>query len=129
MTMWDEFFRPLEQINFAPATNIVKKDDEFKVVLAVPGYTEEQLHLNIEENMLEIRGEGDTSGEPDVYLRREIRQLPFRYRIELPERAQAQDIGADLKSGLLTVTIPLQPKKVIRVKIQGADAKRIDVSS
>lgn len=25
MTMWDELFRPLEQIDFVPATNIVKR--------------------------------------------------------------------------------------------------------
>ncbi len=51
MMMWDECFRPLEQMDFVPATNIVKKDDEFQVVLAVPGYSEQQLHLNIEEKM------------------------------------------------------------------------------
>ncbi len=129
MMMWDECFRPLEQMDFVPATNIVKKDDEFQVVLAVPGYSEQQLHLNIEENVLEVRGEGDASGENEVYLRREIRPLPFRYRIELPERAQAERIGAELKVGLLTVTIPLQPKQVIPVKIQGTEIKSIEASS
>ena len=129
MMMWDECFRPFEQMDFVPATNIVKKDDEFQVVLAVPGYSEQQLHLNIEENVLEVRGEGDASGENEVYLRREIRPLPFRYRIELPERAQAERIGAELKVGLLTVTIPLQPKQVIPVKIQGTEIKSIEASS
>ncbi|HBQ96276.1 MAG: Hsp20/alpha crystallin family protein [Firmicutes bacterium] len=132
MTMWDEFFRPLEQVDFVPATNIVKKEDEFEVVLAVPGYSEQQLHLSIEGNMLEIGGDGDNSSEDssrenEVYLRRGIRQLPFRYRVELPERAQVENIDAELKAGLLTVRIPLQPKKVIPVKIQGTDTmKRIE---
>ncbi|WP_051351292.1 Hsp20/alpha crystallin family protein [Sulfobacillus thermosulfidooxidans] len=124
MTMWDELFRPLEQIDFVPATNIVKKDDEFAVVLAVPGYTEEQLILSIDENVLEIRAQGMAPSENEVYLRREIRQLPFRYRVELPERAQVDNISAELKAGLLTIRIPLQPKKVIPVKILGNDATK-----
>lgn len=124
MTMWDELFRPLEQMDFVPATNIAKKDDEFVVVLAVPGYGEDQLNLSIDENVLEIRGQSRSNSEHEVYLRREIRQLPFRYRFELPERAQAEKISAELKSGLLTITIPLQPKKVIPVKIQGSDTVR-----
>ncbi|PSR26561.1 Molecular chaperone IbpA, HSP20 family [Sulfobacillus thermosulfidooxidans DSM 9293] len=124
MTMWDELFRPLEQIDFVPATNIVKKDDEFAVVLAVPGYTEDQLSLSIDDNVLEIRAQGAASTDNEVYLRREIRQLPFRYRVELPERAQVDQISAELKAGLLTVRIPLQGKKVIPVKIHSVDTTK-----
>ncbi|WP_053959998.1 Hsp20/alpha crystallin family protein [Sulfobacillus thermosulfidooxidans] len=124
MTMWDELFRPLEQIDFVPATNIVKKDDEFAVVLAVPGYSEEQLSLSIDDNVLEIRAQGGATTDNEVYLRREIRQLPFRYRVELPERAQVDHISAELKAGLLTVRIPLQGKKVIPVKIHSVDTAK-----
>ncbi|OLZ11581.1 Hsp20/alpha crystallin family protein [Sulfobacillus thermosulfidooxidans] len=124
MTMWDELFRPLEQIDFVPATNIVKKDDEFAVILAVPGYTEDQLSLSIDDNVLEIRAQGAATTDNEVYLRREIRQLPFRYRVELPERAQVDQISAELKAGLLTVRIPLQGKKVIPVKIHSVDTTK-----
>ncbi|WP_430626406.1 Hsp20/alpha crystallin family protein [Sulfobacillus thermotolerans] len=93
-------------VGFVPLTNIVRKDNAFEVDLAVPGYTEDQL------------ADAKEGQDTDMYLRREIRQLPFRYRVELPEGAQADQIAAELHNGLLTVTIPLQPKKVIPVKIQ-----------
>ncbi|PSR37391.1 MAG: Hsp20/alpha crystallin family protein [Sulfobacillus thermosulfidooxidans] len=116
--MFDELFRPLERVAYAPLTNIVKKEDQFEVVLAVPGYTEEQLSLAIENGVLEIKADAKEGQDTDMYLRREIRQLPFRYRVELPDGAQADQIAAELRNGLLTVTIPLQPKKVIPVKVQ-----------
>lgn len=116
--MFDELFRPLERVAYAPLTNIVKKDGQFEVVLAVPGYTEDQMSLSIENGVLEIKADVKEGQDTDMYLRREIRQLPFRYRVELPDGAQADQIGAELNSGLLTVRIPLQPKTVIPVKIQ-----------
>lgn len=94
------------------------------MVLAVPGYTEDQLSLSIDDNVLEIRAQGAASTDNEVYLRREIRQLPFRYRVELPERAQVDQISAELKAGLLTVRIPLQGKKVIPVKIHSVDTTK-----
>ncbi|HBQ94326.1 MAG: Hsp20/alpha crystallin family protein [Firmicutes bacterium] len=123
MTTWDELFRPLEQMEFVPAANIVKQDDQFKVVLAVPGYTQEQLSLSVDGNVLEIRGQGmdHKANEEGVYLRREFRQVPFHYRVELPDRAQADHIAAELNQGLLTIQIPLPEKKVIPVRIINRD--------
>lgn len=126
--MWDEFFRPLEHVEFVPATNIIQTDDEFRVVLALPGYTPDQLSMDIAGNGLEIRGKGGSpNDEKEIYLRREIWQLPFRYRVELPDRALADGITAELQGGMLTVRIPLQGKRVIPIQIQNADkAKSIE---
>ncbi len=121
MMLWDEFFRPLQSVEFTPATNIVKKDDEFKVVLAVPGYTQDQLSLHVDGNILEVRGHGIQSEEEEMYLRREIRQVPFNYHIELPERVQSDQIAAELNQGLLTIRIPLAGKKVVPVQIRTQD--------
>ncbi len=122
--MFDELFRPLETVTAAPATNIIKKDGEFEVVLAVAGYHEDQIQLSIEEGILNIHAEVDDTAGEEIFLRREIHPQSFHYRVELPADAQTDGIEAEMQNGLLAVRIPLQPKKVIPVKIRSAEAEK-----
>jgi HSP20 family molecular chaperone IbpA len=122
--LFDEMFRPLERVEFVPLTNIVKKEDAFDVVLAVPGYLEDQLQIAIENGVLEVQGHVSEELQGEMYLRREIRLLPFRYRVELPEGAEAEQIDASLHDGLLNVHIPLRAKQLIPVRVHSVDAPK-----
>ncbi len=125
--LFDEMFRPVERVEFVPRTNIVKKEDAFEVVLAVPGYVDDQLQIAIENGMLDIVGKPVEDASNEQYLRREIRLLPFRYRVELPEGAESEQIDASLRAGLLTVRIPLRAKQTIPVRVISVNtAKKLE---
>ncbi|MCY0909703.1 MAG: Hsp20/alpha crystallin family protein [Sulfobacillus thermotolerans] len=106
-------------VGFVPLTNIVRKDNAFEVDLAVPGYTEDHLHLAIENGVLQIQGTvPEEKDNNQQYIRREIRQRPFRYQVELPDGAETDAIEAHLDLGVLRIRIPLQPKRRITVAVK-----------
>jgi HSP20 family protein len=77
--------------------------------------------LSFEQNVLTIRGEKhspfDTSkdGELRVYAAERVTGT-FERSIRLPEFVDSEKIGAELRDGVLTVTIPkataAQPRKI-----------------
>lgn len=114
-----------------PKLNILKRDGEFEVVLAVPGYRAEQLSMTWDNKVLVVKGSAaepaGTAAEA-VYLRRDFRPQPFEYRIQLPESAHEDGIQAELKDGLLTVRVPLQPKRVIPIQITTGQSALADTA-
>lgn len=121
----NELYRVSDQAGFVPLTNIVKKDGAFEVALAVPGYREDQLNLTVENGLLEIQGTIQEEDNHQQYLRREIRQQSFRYRVELPEGSETEHIEAQLSNGVLAVRIPLQKKRKIAVAIQQPSVDKV----
>ncbi len=111
-----------------PAVNIRKNDEVFEVVVSVPGYDADRLEMTWEDKVLNIRGsQGTADRETDgwAYLRREIRTPGFHYRVQLPAGANESQIAAELKDGLLTVRVPMVPKRTIPIQI---DTKTVPIS-
>ena len=104
-----------------PALDIVEKRDAYVVVAELPGVSQNDLELSFEQNVLTIRGQKNPSldpsqeGELRVYTAERVAGN-FERAIRLPEFVDSEKIGADLRDGLLTVTIPkataAQPRKI-----------------
>ena len=106
---------------WVPALDIVEKRDAYIVVAELPGVSQNDVELSFEQNVLTIRGQKNPlldpskDGELRVYTAERV-SGNFERAIRLPEFVDSEKIGAELRDGLLTVTVPkataAQPRKI-----------------
>lgn len=86
--------------------------DRLRITLAVAGFGEDDLDVTTEENQLVIRGK-QADEEAREYLHRGIAARQFQRSFVLADGMRV--IGAELKNGLLSITLDRpEPEKMIR---------------
>jgi len=124
---FDDFFDRFSSLAMAnqnftlPSVNIFSENDRDMVVeMEVPGYDQEDIRINLDGNILEIRGERSEKEEHKdkkrSYMVRENSQS-FARRIVLPEGADTDKITAELDKGVLKVTVPFEQRESKRIEI------------
>jgi molecular chaperone IbpA len=86
-----------------PAYDIVRAgEDTYRIVLAVPGFTMDNLEVSQQPNLLLVSG---NSGEraDEEYLHRGIQTRSFTHRFELADYVEVA--SANLANGLLTIEL------------------------
>jgi len=100
-----------------PKVNVYEYDDKIGIVAEIPGLNKKQLNVEVEEGILTISGDKHNTFENDgaKVLRKELKQSSFKRSFELGEQLDGDDISANFKDGVLSVTIPKKepviPKK------------------
>jgi HSP20 family protein len=102
---------------WSPALDLYQNSDNVVAVLEVPGMRKEDIDISLQEGMLTIAGERQSSsGEGENAERTERFSGKFRRSITLPTQVDAAKVSATYKDGVLTVTLPkaeeAKPKKV-----------------
>ena len=94
--------------------------DVLKITLAVAGFTDEDLDVDVEENQLTIRGKQTDDKERD-YLHRGIAARQFQRSFVLAEGMEVQ--AANLANGLLEIDlVRIQPERIVRkISIQSKE--------
>jgi len=100
--------RGLTKQAFQVAVDIREEDDAFFVDAEVPGLAAEDVHIDVEKNVLTIRGERKVEKEEieDTYRRVERQYGSFTRSFTLPETVDADSISADLNNGVLALRLP-----------------------
>ena len=110
-----------------PAVNVEEAADELLLTAELPGMREEDVNVDIENNILTIRGEKREAHEEVEEGHRyhvwERRYGSFRRAFTLPSSVQADAIHADFDAGILTVRMPKAPEAKSRA-IEIAKAKK-----
>ena len=93
-----------------PAVNIKESKDTFELELAAPGLQKQDFNLNVDDNLLTISYEKqtskeDNSDEPKIH-RQEFTTKSFKRTFTLDEKIDADKIVAKYESGILSVTLP-----------------------
>ncbi len=129
--------------NFVPAVDIEKNGNAYVLYMDLPGKTEADIELSVKENILTIasaKADGANSGangeanadnatndsakkeEESHYLICE--RIPagnFKRTFTLANDCDAAKISAQLKNGVLTVTIPVKAEaEAQKIRIQAA---------
>jgi len=94
--------------------DVVETPDKWVVRAAVPGVAPENLDVNIENNVLTIKGQArqfEEFTEAKVY-RRELVLGSFTRSIRLPNNVSVDQVEAEFENGLVTISLP----KVVEVK-------------
>jgi len=113
--MFRDFFRRgAEEGATEPAVEMAESDGEMTVKMEVPGVEKDQIQLTVADDHLVVRGEARKEKEEKKrnYYRQEIRYGAFQRAVPLPVEVDAARAKAELKNGMLTVTLPksAQPK-------------------
>jgi len=111
---WPSVFDPLRSMGarvadwFAPASEASASDDAYVIKMELPGVAEVDIHLSVQDGVATVKGEKKSSreekGETWYFSEREYGAFSRSFR--LPPDADADGVRADLKDGLLTVTVP-----------------------
>jgi len=119
-----------EQSSGYPPYNIERSDEtHYRITLAVAGFAEKELSLEVKEGVLTVTGEraGEDKGEQRNFLYQGIAGRSFERRFQLAEHVEVR--GAKLENGLLHVdlerVIP-EEKKPRRIAINGPEFKTIE---
>jgi len=104
--------------NWTPAVDIKEEDGRFVLKADVPGVDPKDIDVTMEDGVLTIKGERryESEDEANGYKRVERSYGTFYRRFSLPDTANAEDITAKGKDGVLEVVIPklekVQPRRI-----------------
>ena len=106
-------------------------EDNYRISLAVAGFSPEEITITAEQNMLTVEGR-KAAKAPHEYLYQGISARPFRHVFNLADYVQAK--GATFENGLLAVDLvrevpeAMKPRK-IAIGAAGNDNRRIEQKS
>ena len=137
---FDRLFSLLDQVGgydgaapSYPPYNIERTgEDTYRVTVAVAGFTEQDLSIDVKEGTLTIRGDKqakDTDKDGEV-LYQGIAGRAFERRFQLADHVEVQ--GASLANGLLHVDLTRQIPEAMKprqIPIGGPSAKFIDAKT
>ncbi|MBZ9974006.1 Hsp20 family protein [Mesorhizobium sp. BR-1-1-10] len=101
--------------NWPPYDTAKTGEDDYRITMAVAGFSQDDLTITQEQNMLMVSGQkaGEDNGQ---YLHRGLAQRSFQRRFELADHVKV--IGASLVNGLLSIDLKreipeeMKPRKI-----------------
>lgn len=106
------------QDQWSPATDVSEHEDNYKLVVDVPGLTAAEIDLTVEKQVLTLSGRRETatgdSEKKTNYARQERRTGEFTRRFTLPDSVDVDAISADVDHGILTIVIPKSSDSALR---------------
>ena len=115
--------RPNATTAFSPRVDIVENKDHYRIDIDLPGVEAKDVSVTVEQNVLSIAGERKIEKEDkqEGYHRFERSRGAFSRSFELPDDADAENISAVSKNGVLTVQLP----KAAAVKPRSIEVKTL----
>ena len=98
-------------------------DNDYRISMAVAGFTQEELELSFQENLLTVKGNKQADTERH-YLYQGIAERGFERRFQLADYVRVK--GADLKNGLLHIDLArevpeaMKPRRIEIARANGA---------
>lgn len=91
-----------------PKVDVSESDREIQIVAELPGLTQKDVDLTLEDEVLTISGETSESREEEEeqYHLTERGYGRFERSFRLPDTVNRERISANFENGLLTVTLP-----------------------
>jgi len=129
MKLYDDFDKILEsffntgsspQVRM-PSVDIRENESGYTLEAELPGLTEKDVDVHLEENLLTISSKKSEEKEEkkDRYIMKERSSVEFRRSFVLPKDADNKKIEAHFKNGLLTLEIPKLPEtKPRQIKVK-----------
>jgi len=115
--------------NGYPPYNIeLLDDDEYRITMAVAGFVEDELDIQVEKQTLTVRGSKDTEQVERNYLHQGIAARNFERRFQLADHVKVT--GARLENGMLHVDLAKEipeEEKPRSIPIGKGESKLIDV--
>ena len=105
---------------FAPAADLRRDGDTWKVSLALPGISPDKVDIDIVGRTLRVRGERTTEDKAEPVMS-EITYGRFERAFTLPEEIDAQHVKATYRHGMLELVLPVaEGAKPHRIAVKAA---------
>jgi len=99
-----------ESVGWSPAVEVSETDDELTVTVELPGMGRDDVEIDLENNVLTIRGEKSSETEEEDKEKKmhvwERRYGSFHRSFTLPRSVDADQVKAEFRDGLLKVRLP-----------------------
>jgi HSP20 family protein len=103
----------------APDVNIYETADDYALQAEMPGVTKQGLEVTLEGNTLTFVGRREDDTVPGNVLYRESRGTNYRRVFELDPAIDTSKISAEIRQGVLTLTLPkVEHKKPRKIEIK-----------
>ena len=128
--LWPQMFEPFRNFGsrvadwLAPAAEASVNGNTYRIAVELPGVEEKDIDLTVDNGMVTVKGEKKTSREEkgDTWYFSEREYGSFSRSFRLPADADEEALKADLKDGVLTITVPrMEPAK-------GGGSKKVQIS-
>jgi len=116
---FDDFFDSFLNTSFVPsrtswvpAVDILEKDGNVVLRAEVPGLNDKDIDIRVEGNVLTVKGEKklDREEKRETFHRTERYYGGFSRSFSLPTTVDPDKIHAEIKNGVLTITVPQKPE-------------------
>ena len=109
-----------------PPYNIERtSDDEYRITMAIAGFAEDDLTIEVKQNALTVSGEKKTETRPEgQFLHQGIAARSFERRFQLADHVEVT--GAELENGLLHIVLKRELPEAMKprtIAISGGKAK------
>lgn len=119
---FDQLFNDVErrfansaQTNYPPY-NILKHDDHtFEIEVAVAGFDKEDISIEVDQNLLTIKGQRNKEDDPNKYVHRGLAARDFERSFTLAEHMIVGD--AELTNGILRVKIAREIPEALKPRL------------
>jgi len=122
--LFDMLQQPADTSNGFPPYNIERSDEtHYRITLAVAGFGERDLAIELRDGVLTVAGQGDDAQKSE-FLYRGIAARAFERRFQLAEHVEVR--SAKLENGLLHIDLERvvpEEKKPRRIAINAPDLK------
>lgn len=103
----DFFDKPSYVEKLYMKSNIVTNDDDYRIQLAVPGISKDEIKISIEDSILTISHEKNETDNQTFYFTN-----TFKCKYSLPVNCKEDEITSKLENGVLEIIIPMEKKKI-----------------
>jgi HSP20 family molecular chaperone IbpA len=109
-----------EQRHVVPPVDVFEDDASITLLADLPGVTREQLHVRVDGDNLVLEAVAGTTGPEDMQLVYGELQCPaYRRQFTLSRELDTQRIDAQLRDGVLRLTIPkAEQARPRRIQVQ-----------
>jgi HSP20 family protein len=101
---------------WTPRVDVKEEPQRFVIQCDIPGVDPNDIEISMDKGVLTVKGErkSETKSENEKYTRVERTHGLFHRRFSLPDSADADQISASGKHGVLEITIPKKPEQTPR---------------
>lgn len=107
----------------APQLNVSETDNEVRITAELPGVSENDINVELNDDVLVIRGEKkfERKEEKERFHFVERSYGTFQRALQLPFSVDPDQVQANFENGVLTVTLPksAQQERSRRIQVQG----------
>jgi HSP20 family protein len=88
-------------------SNIITNEDDYRIQVAVPGLTKEDIKISVDNSIINISHEKKETDDKTFFF-----TTSFEKQYRLPDDVEDKNIEGKIENGILEVIIPRSKKKI-----------------